>query len=86
MIFIGIDLFQIDDIIDEASMVPPQNSDNQRTQIDDKNDKDDYKPIDVDVNLVKNILESYSAQQGLPGPVTNILRSMNIQIPDNSEK
>ncbi|RDD39873.1 Protein ecdysoneless-like protein [Trichoplax sp. H2] len=50
----------------------------------DTDDLDNYKPIDVDINLVKNILESYSAQQGLPGPATNILQSMNIKIPDDA--
>ena len=78
--------FQIDYVNDEASVVKSQNSNNQTGKTDNDNVKDDYKPVDVDVNLVKNILESYNAQQGLPGPATNILRSMNIQIPDNSEK
>jgi hypothetical protein len=33
-------------------------------------------PIDLNLNLVKNFLESYGAQQGLAGPVSNILGDM----------
>ncbi|XP_004846324.1 protein ecdysoneless homolog isoform X3 [Heterocephalus glaber] len=42
-------------------------------------------PVDVDLNLVSNILESYSSQAGLAGPVSNLLQSMGVQLPDNSD-
>lgn len=32
-------------------------------------------PVDVDLNLVSNILESYSSQAGLAGPASNLLQS-----------
>ncbi|KAJ3186932.1 hypothetical protein HDU85_006969 [Gaertneriomyces sp. JEL0708] len=38
-------------------------------------------PVDLDLNLVKNILESFSAQEGLPGPASSILASMGISLP-----
>ncbi|KAL5019026.1 hypothetical protein ScPMuIL_004748 [Solemya velum] len=42
---------------------------------------DEFQPVNIDVNLVKNMLESYGAQQGLPGPASNILNSMGIALP-----
>ncbi|XP_069316083.1 protein ecdysoneless homolog isoform X2 [Eulemur rufifrons] len=41
-------------------------------------------PVDVDLNLVSNILESYSSQAGLPGPASNLLQSMGVQLPDDT--
>ncbi|RZC62669.1 hypothetical protein C5167_024427 [Papaver somniferum] len=38
-------------------------------------------PIDVDVNLVKSLLDSFSSQQGLPGPASNLLGLMGLQLP-----
>ncbi|XP_038638785.1 protein ecdysoneless homolog isoform X2 [Scyliorhinus canicula] len=43
-------------------------------------------PVDVDLNLVENLLESYSSQAGLAGPASNILQSMRIRLPDNQDK
>lgn len=40
------------------------------------------KPVDIDLNLVKNLLESYTAQEGGAGPASNILQSMGIRMPD----
>lgn len=42
-------------------------------------------PVDVDLNLVSNILESYSSQAGLAGPASNLLQSMGVQLPDNAD-
>ncbi|NXP82133.1 ECD protein, partial [Ramphastos sulfuratus] len=42
-------------------------------------------PVDVDMNLVANLLESYSAQSGLAGPTSNILQSMGVYLPENSD-
>ncbi|ESQ31312.1 hypothetical protein EUTSA_v10003796mg [Eutrema salsugineum] len=44
----------------------------------------DFTPIDADFNLVKNLLESYSSQQGLPGPASNLLGLMGLQLPKDS--
>jgi hypothetical protein len=30
-------------------------------------------PVDVNMNLVKNLLESYAAQHGMPGPASSLL-------------
>lgn len=41
------------------------------------------KPVDIDFNLVKNLLESYTSQEGGAGPASNILQSMGIKIPED---
>lgn len=45
------------------------------------NGLEDYKPIDVDLTALKNILESYNSQQGLPGPASNLLETMGVTLP-----
>ncbi|KAJ7324207.1 hypothetical protein JRQ81_017227 [Phrynocephalus forsythii] len=45
----------------------------------------DTTPVDVDMNLVTNLLESYNAQAGLAGPASNLLQSMGIQLPENAD-
>ena len=42
---------------------------------------DDFKPVNVDLNVVQNLLESYNAQQGQAGPASNILGSMGVSLP-----
>lgn len=49
--------------------------------IDDEDD--DFRPVNVDVNVVKNLMESYGSQQGVPGPASNILGSMGFHLPRN---
>ena len=38
-------------------------------------------PVDIDFNLVKNLLDSYGAQEGMAGPASNILQSLGVDIP-----
>lgn len=49
--------------------------------IDDEDD--DFRPVNVDLTVVKNTLESYKAQQGLPGPASNILAGFGLKLPDD---
>ena len=44
------------------------------------------RPVEVDVNLLKNIMESYSSQQGLAGPASNILHSLGVHLPQDDDK
>lgn len=44
---------------------------------------EDGDAIHVELNLLKNMFESYSAQQGLAGPVGNIMRSLGHALPDD---
>ncbi|NP_001267880.1 ecdysoneless homolog [Hydra vulgaris] len=39
--------------------------------------------MNIDINLVKNFLESFSSQEGLSGPVSNILQSIGMSLPPN---
>ena len=39
-------------------------------------------PVDVDFNLIKNLLESYTSQEGGAGPASNILQSLGVHIPE----
>ncbi|XP_042508102.1 protein ecdysoneless homolog [Macadamia integrifolia] len=47
---------------------------------------EDFTPIDVDVNLVKSFLDSFASQQGLPGPASNLLGLMGLQLPQDATK
>ena len=38
-------------------------------------------PVDVDYNLVHNLLESYSGQEGGAGPASNIMNTLGIKFP-----
>lgn len=42
-------------------------------------------PLDVDLNLVSNLLESLSCQDGLAGPASNLLQSLGLHLPPNSD-
>lgn len=44
-----------------------------------------YRPVDVDLTALKNILESYSSQEGLPGPAGNLLSAMGISVPRDED-
>lgn len=41
-------------------------------------DDDEYRQVDIDVNLVKNMLESMSTAEGLSNPAETILRQLNL--------
>ena len=47
---------------------------------------DDFTPVDVDVNLVKSFLDSFTSQQGLPGPASNLLGLMGVHLPQDAAK
>ena len=47
----------------------------------DSDDDGDFKPVDVDMNLVQNLLKSFSAQQGLAGPSSVVLNSLGLKLP-----
>ncbi|KAL2620532.1 hypothetical protein R1flu_000737 [Riccia fluitans] len=49
-------------------------------------DDDENDLVDVDANLVESLLRSYMFQEGMPGPATNLLGAMGIDLPDNSDK
>ncbi|KAI9486651.1 MAG: SGT1 protein-domain-containing protein [Benjaminiella poitrasii] len=58
------------------------------TNLDDEEEteEDENAPVDVQLNLVKNVLESFKSQQGLPGPVGNMLNQFGIVLPGDNEE
>lgn len=48
--------------------------------------EEDFTPVDVDVNLVKSFLDSFSSQEGLPGPASNLLGLMGIKLSRDDDK
>ncbi|XP_044470707.1 protein ecdysoneless homolog [Mangifera indica] len=48
--------------------------------------EEEFTPVDVDVNLVKNLLDSFSSQQGLPGPASNLLGLMGVKLPQDDNR
>lgn len=37
-------------------------------------------PVDLDMNLVQNLLSSYQAQEGMPGPSSNLAGLLGLQL------
>ncbi|KAG1659524.1 Protein ecdysoneless [Nymphon striatum] len=48
-------------------------------------DDEDLPPINVDLTALKNILESYNSQEGMPGPASTLLSQMGVKLPENSD-
>ena len=48
--------------------------------------KDEEGEVDIDLNLVSNILESFSAESGLSGPASSVLASLGVHLPRDSEE
>lgn len=49
-------------------------------------DIEEFKPVDIEMNTLKNMLESYQSQLGGPGPTSNLLSSMGFNIKRAMEK
>ncbi|GJJ68141.1 hypothetical protein EMPS_00487 [Entomortierella parvispora] len=52
-------------------------------EIDDDDDVEEV--VDIDMNLAKNLLESFKSQGGLPGPGGNLLSRLGIVLPRDDE-
>lgn len=66
---------------------PSSAGDKNKAQSDVKGtENEDLRPVDIDVNLVQSLLDSFSSQQGLPGPASNLLGLMGLQLPDDSKR
>ncbi|VFQ92096.1 unnamed protein product [Cuscuta campestris] len=48
-------------------------------------EEEELRPVDVDLNLVMNLLDSFSSQQGLPGPASNLMGLMGLRFPEDSK-
>lgn len=69
--------------LDHSSPHPPVNS--PPTQGGSEQNEEEIRPLDLDLNLVTNLLESLSCQAGLAGPASNLLQSLGINLPANSD-
>ncbi|KAI0518786.1 hypothetical protein KFK09_006222 [Dendrobium nobile] len=49
-------------------------------------DEEDMTPVDVDMNLVQSFLDSFASQKGLPGPASNLLGLMGLDVPADEKK
>lgn len=49
-------------------------------------EEEELQPLDVDLNLVTNLLESLASQAGLAGPASNLLQSLGIHLPPNADQ
>ncbi|KAJ2610377.1 hypothetical protein GGH99_001418 [Coemansia sp. RSA 1285] len=58
-----------------------RSSGSKNTAEDEEHDADDIVDVDVDLNLVENIVESFRAQEGLPGPAGTMLGHFGIHLP-----
>lgn len=50
------------------------------TEGDNFEDIETFEPVDIDMNALKNILESYQSQMGGAGPAVNMLGPMGIRL------
>jgi len=53
---------------------------------DDFGDIESFKPIDIDANTVKNMMDSYKSQMGASGPTSNLLNSMRVGTSSSSRR
>lgn len=54
----------------------------EKPEEDNFDDIENFKPIDIDKNLIQNLLASYKAQMGEAGPTGNLLGPMGVKIED----
>lgn len=51
----------------------------------DNEDNEEYKEVDIDLNSLTNILESYKSERGNAGPATALFATMGVNLPDNTD-
>ncbi|XP_075993314.1 protein ecdysoneless homolog [Genypterus blacodes] len=61
-------------------------SDSLPQQAEQEETEEEIQPLDLDFNLITNLLESLSSQAGLAGPASNLLQSLGIHLPPNSDR
>ena len=57
----------------DATKVMPSRVDEPIESLDDLN-----KPIDIDIGVFNNIMQSYTNENGIPGPATTLLQSLSL--------
>ncbi|XP_018325344.1 protein ecdysoneless [Agrilus planipennis] len=59
------------------SFVKQESTKDEETNFD---DVEDFSPVDINLNALKNVLESYRAQMGEAGPASNLLGPMGVNL------
>eukprot|EP00833_Pecoramyces_ruminatium_P006024 jgi/Orpsp1_1/1180056/evm.model.c7180000071985.2 len=62
--------------VDEIKEIEEKDSDDENI---------DYKPVQLDLNLVQNLLDSFEAQEGNAGPTTSILKTLGQRLPKRNK-
>lgn len=57
-----------------------ENQNTKKTCFEDFDDIEDFQPVDIDANTVKNMMQSYKAQMGSSGPASILLGSLGVQL------
>ena len=56
-----------------------------KTDENEGHEDNDLKAVDIDLNALTNILESYGSECGVPGPATALFATMGVKLPDNTD-
>ncbi|XP_053213483.1 protein ecdysoneless homolog [Panonychus citri] len=63
---------------------PPLATCDEDEDLDDTDNESTLPPVDPELTALKNILESFDSQKGLPGPGSNLLSLMGVHLPRDS--
>uniref|UniRef100_A0A7N8XCE4 Ecdysoneless homolog (Drosophila) n=1 Tax=Mastacembelus armatus TaxID=205130 RepID=A0A7N8XCE4_9TELE len=80
---IGQSFIQTPDLDNSSAHPSATNSSQSEAGVEDT--EEEIQPLDLDLNLVTNLLESLSCQAGLAGPASNLLQSLGLHLPPNSD-
>ncbi|XP_061168215.1 protein ecdysoneless homolog [Saccostrea echinata] len=78
--------FEKEPQVSEPTSTKPQNESKKKSKKSIAEEDDDFEPVNIDINIVKNMLESMNAQPGLAGPASNILQTMGVKIPTETKE
>ncbi|KAJ1529564.1 hypothetical protein ONE63_006336 [Megalurothrips usitatus] len=70
----------------EKKVKPGTSQDDDDDEDDTFDDVENFQPVDIDMNALKNILESYQAQLGGAGPASNLLGPMGVHLEKLAKK
>ncbi|OUM62081.1 hypothetical protein PIROE2DRAFT_62123 [Piromyces sp. E2] len=68
--------------LDKGKMADHENDSNNESETE---ENDHYKPVQLDLNLVQNLLDSFEAQEGTAGPTTSILKTLGQRLPKRNK-
>ena len=63
-----------------------QNKTNKKEQVGENAAADVDAPLDLDYNVIENFLESFASQDGLPGPVSTLMRNFGLNLPPDEDR